>query len=206
MSDTRVLVVSLDPLARAGLASLLSQEPGITVTGQTDYTTGLDENMEIYRPDVLVWDLGRDPSEGLESVSALAASTVPSVVLLPEGASVAQALAAGAKGVLPRLAEGPAIASAVLAVNRGLMVLDPSITPFMPVPSITTANAVELTPREREVLLFLAQGLPNKGISAALGISEHTVKFHVTAILGKLGAQSRTEAVAQATRMGLVFL
>ena len=130
----------------------------------------------------------------------------PVVALLPDGVSAAQALAAGAKGVLPRLADGPTIASAVGSVLRGLLVIDQRIAPFMPVPGITTANAVELTPREREVLGLLAQGLPNKGIGAKLGISEHTVKFHVNSILGKLGAQSRTEAVAQATRMGLVFL
>ena len=206
MNDTRVLIISRDPLARAGLASLLSQEPGVTVTGQSDYCAGLDESLEVFRPDVLVWDLGWDASEGLEGVSALAEGSPPVVALLPEGVSTTQALAAGAKGVLPRLTDGPTIASAVLSVLRGLLVLDQSLAPFMPVPGMTTANAVELTPREREVLGLLALGLPNKGIGAELGISDHTVKFHVNSILGKLGAQSRTEAVARATRMGLVFL
>ena len=119
---------------------------------------------------------------------------------------MAQALAAGAKGVLTRLADGPRIASAVRSVLHGLLVLDQRLTPLMPLPGITTTNAVELTPREREVLELLALGLPNKTIGTKLGISEHTVKFHVNSILGKLGAQSRTEAVARATRMGLVFL
>ena len=206
MNDTRVLIVSTDPLARAGLASLLSQETGITVVGQSDYTAGPDEFLEVFQPEVLVWDLGWDGSQGLEAISALAEGSPPVVALLPEGVSAAQALGAGAKGLLPRLADGPTIASAVLSVLRGLLVLDQRIPPFIPVPGMTTANSVELTPREREVLAFLAQGLPNKAIGAALGISEHTVKFHVNSIFGKLGAQSRTEAVAQATRMGLVFL
>ena len=206
MNDTRVLIISRDPLARAGLASLLAQEPGITVTGQSDYTADHDEYLEVFRPDVVVWDLGWDESEGLEGVSSLAEGSSPVVALLPEGVSATQALVAGAKGVLPRLADGPTIASAVLSVLRGLLVLDQSIAPFIPVPGITTGNAVELTPRERDVLGFLAQGLPNKAIGTELGISEHTVKFHVNSILGKLGAQSRTEAVAQATRMGLVLL
>jgi DNA-binding NarL/FixJ family response regulator len=64
----------------------------------------------------------------------------------------------------------------------------------------------DLTPRELEVLGLLAEGLPNKAIGLRLGISEHTVKFHVNAVLGKLGAQSRTEAVVRATRLGLILL
>ena len=204
--DTRVLIISRDPLARAGLALLLSQEPGIAVTGQSDFAAGFDEILDVFRPDVLVWDLGWDASEGIEGISALAEGSPAVVALLPEGVAAAQALAAGAKGVLTRNSEGPTIASAVISVTRGLMVLDQHIVPFMPVPSITEANAVELTPREREVLVFLAQGRPNKAIGAEMGISEHTVKFHVNSILGKLGAQSRTEAVAQATRRGLIFL
>ena len=206
MNDTRVLIISRDPLARAGLASLLSQETGVTVTGQSDYTVGLDECLGIFLPDVIVWDLGLDPSEGLEGVSALAEGSPPVVALLPEGVTVAQALAAGAKGVLPRFADGPTVASAVRSVLHGLLVLDQRLTRLMPLPGMTTPNAVELTPREREVLELLALGLPNKTIGTKLGISEHTVKFHVNSILGKLGAQSRTEAVARATRMGLVFL
>ena len=64
----------------------------------------------------------------------------------------------------------------------------------------------ELTSHELEVLQLLAEGLPNKSIARQLGISEHTVKFHVNAMLGKLGAQSRTEAVTRATRLGLILL
>ena len=63
-----------------------------------------------------------------------------------------------------------------------------------------------LTPRESEVLQLLAEGLPNKAIAERLGISDHTAKFHVNAILGKLGASTRTEALAQAARLGLVLL
>jgi DNA-binding NarL/FixJ family response regulator len=68
------------------------------------------------------------------------------------------------------------------------------------------AAAEALTPREQEVLQLLAEGLPNKTIADSLHISEHTVKFHVNAILSKLGAQSRTEAVVRATRLGLLLL
>ena len=88
------------------------------------------------------------------------------------------------------------------------MVVDRDLAPALyPRPDIEPSPLVEsLTPREVEVLQLLAEGLPNKGIAQRLGISEHTVKFHVNAIMGKLGAQSRTEAVVQATRLGLILL
>jgi DNA-binding NarL/FixJ family response regulator len=70
---------------------------------------------------------------------------------------------------------------------------------------VAPATVEHLTPREQEVLQLLAQGLSNKLIAGRLGISDHTVKFHLNAILGKLGAQSRTEAIAQAARLGLVL-
>jgi two-component system, NarL family, nitrate/nitrite response regulator NarL len=88
------------------------------------------------------------------------------------------------------------------------VVLEPEIArmllpaAYSPEPAI----AVELTAREQEVLQLLAEGLPNKAIARRLEISEHTVKFHVNAILGKLNAQSRTEAVVRAGRLGLILL
>jgi len=71
---------------------------------------------------------------------------------------------------------------------------------------VSTPPGESLTSRELEVLQYLAEGLPNKAIALKLGISEHTIKFHVNAILGKLGAQSRTEAVVRASRLGLIIL
>ena len=86
-----------------------------------------------------------------------------------------------------------------------MLVLDPELTP--PVPHTPPGDAVEaLTRRELEVLRLLAEGSPNKAIAYRLDISEHTVKFHVNSIFTKLHAQSRTEAVAIATRLGLVLL
>jgi DNA-binding NarL/FixJ family response regulator len=89
-----------------------------------------------------------------------------------------------------------------------LIALDPALADVVQ-PSrdlLPQPPAEELTPRELEVLQLLAEGLSNKAIAYRLDISEHTVKFHVNAILGKLSAQSRTEAVVQATRLGLIIL
>jgi DNA-binding NarL/FixJ family response regulator len=94
----------------------------------------------------------------------------------------------------------------VQAAGQGLVVHDPSLAPG-PGPGRDPAVLVEdLTPRETEVLQLLADGLTNKAIAQRLGISDHTVKFHVNAVLGKLDAQSRTEAVVQASRLGLLQL
>jgi DNA-binding NarL/FixJ family response regulator len=93
-------------------------------------------------------------------------------------------------------------------VALGLASLDPALAAALipPQDQAPTPPAEELTPRELEVLRLVAQGLPNKAIAQRLEISEHTVKFHVNAILGKLGVQSRTEAVVHATRLGLILL
>jgi DNA-binding NarL/FixJ family response regulator len=93
---------------------------------------------------------------------------------------------------------------------HNLATLDPDfVTAVLPETSLATdilPEFTELTPRESEVLYLLAEGLTNKAIAHRLEISDHTVKFHVNAILGKLNAQSRTEAVVQATRLGLLLL
>jgi two-component system nitrate/nitrite response regulator NarL len=122
-----------------------------------------------------------------------------------------EALAAGARAALPRDAGGESLAAAIRAAIQGLVVLDESFASALlgdvrdappPAPDLVES----LTPREAEVLQLLSQGLPNKGIAQRLGISDHTVKFHVNAILGKLGVQSRGEAIVQAVRLGLVTL
>ena len=98
----------------------------------------------------------------------------------------------------------------ILAQNRqGLVVVDPELARALPVNRLAEEDALvvePLTPRELDVLQLLAEGAANKEIARRLEISEHTVKYHVNAILGKLSAQSRTEAVVRATRAGLIML
>jgi DNA-binding NarL/FixJ family response regulator len=234
VSDLRVLIVADDPLARAGLGALLASQPGYVVAGQTASlpAEALADALAVYRPDVLLWDLGWNPAAAMDRLARFRAGDLPIAVLLPglvataetqsrglhSGATqAATAWAAGARVLLPRESGGPALAAALSAAAHGLTVIDPGFTPGL----ITSTPALapggwaqadalvpveELTPREREVLRSLAKGLSNKAIAHDLGISEHTVKFHVNAILGKLGVESRTEAVVRATRLGLVLL
>lgn len=210
-NPVRVLVVADDLLARAGLAAVLAAQPGCDVVGQVSGSADLGFEIEVHRPDTLVWDLGWDPSHALERLPDLREAGVPVVVLLSNEEHAGEAWAVGARGLLSREASAEEIAAALQAMAHGLAVIDP----VMGMPRVATpapgaqsprALAEPLTPREIEVLRLLADGLPNKAIASRLGVSDHTVKFHINAILGKLNAQSRTEAVVLAARIGLITL
>ena len=204
--DLRVLVVSGDALARAGLAAQLAQQPGLIIVGQVGLTPDLAPEIEAYRPDVLIWDLAWDPATALEDLAALPDDAPPVLALMADAANAAGAWSAGARGLILRDAGPERIYSALAAVHQGLTVLDPALSPVIPGGRGLGSESVQLTPRELETLRLLAGGLTNKAIADRMGISENTVKFHVNGVLGKLNAQSRTEAVAQAARMGLILL
>lgn len=208
VDDLRVLLVADDPLTRTGLAVMLQDQPECTVAGQiagdADQLAALDD----YRPDVLLWDLGWNPESNLDHLADLKDDHIPVVVLLSDETYAVDALTAGARGLLLRNSDAAILVAALEAVARGLTVVDPELVgTVLPSRDRTVPTPVEeLTPRERHVLQLLAEGLPNKAIADRLGISEHTVKFHVSAIMSKLGAQSRTEAVTRAARLGLIIL
>jgi DNA-binding NarL/FixJ family response regulator len=202
----RVLIVADDPLARAGLAALLDGRPECAVAGQVALAEDLVSNVAVYRPDVLLWDLGWEPD--LDLLPELDEIPSPVLFLLSDESYVPAAWSAGAQALLPRAIDAETLGAALRAVAQGLLVLEPRLAPaVLPAGQESLEPlAEELTPRELEVLQLLAEGLPNKTIAHRLGISDHTVKFHVNAILGKLGAQSRTDAVVRATRLGLILL
>jgi two-component system, NarL family, nitrate/nitrite response regulator NarL len=138
------------------------------------------------------------------------------VVLLDgtDNEEIVRALGAGARAVLDRSASRNEIIAAVKAVTAGLIVVAPQLlaTLFNEAPFADALSKdndpgrARLTPRELEVLVAMADGASNKAIARRLGISFHTAKFHVAAILAKLDADSRTEAVAKAAQLGLVML
>jgi len=208
MEDLQVLVISGDPLARTGLALLLRDQEGITVAGQVAPDEDWLAPNENAAPDVAVWDLGLNLRSGLDELRSLGPAGPPVVAIVADEADAREALAAGARGALSRNADGDRLAAALRAVVLGLVVLDDTFAAdaLRGAPAVSQELPESLTPRELEVLQLLAQGLPNKLIAQRLGISEHTAKFHVNAILGKLGVQSRSEAIVQAVRMGLVLL
>ncbi len=208
MSDVRVLVIADDPLARAGLASLLATQAGLVVAGEAAGDALLDSGPLSEQTDLVVWDLGWDPERGLEEMAQAPLGVVPLVALVASEADGATALALGAHGALSRDTPPEALAKALMAVAHGSVVLDPALADALLRTEETTPTPLPepLTPREVQVLFLLAEGLPNKLIAERLDISENTVKFHVNAVLGKLSARTRTEAVMRATRLGLVPL
>ncbi len=196
----RVVVAGSDALARAGLSSILSGLDDISVVDEMEVDQHLAARLRMLAPDVVVCD--GEPG----TLSGNVATEIPLLVLLNDHASAAEALAAGARGVLSRTATTARLQAAIRALREGLVVLDEESSRDLPRARETVAMAEPFTPRELEVVQLLAAGLTNKEIAQRLGITEHTVKFHVNAILGKLGAATRTEAAVQAARLGIVVL
>jgi two-component system, NarL family, response regulator YdfI len=206
----RVFIVAATPRGRRGLETLLNAAGAETVGLATDLHGASDEVQEKHA-EVILADAGHNSSEEWleEFQEAGLAAGPPLLVMFEEpGANLAaRALQAGVRGVLPSVAGPEQIMSALDAVSKGLVVLHPVGAGIARPARSEEAELVEpLTPREREVLRMLAIGLGNKEIGARMKISEHTAKFHVAQILGKLGASSRTEAVAVGMRLGLVLL
>lgn len=200
MPPLRLLIVADDLLVRSGLASVLHALPDIRVVGVTT-TTNLALDLPIFQPDLLLWDYhGGDRLE----------SALPLVVLVADERVAVRALsllqAAPRFGLLLRDSATVMLQTALHAVADGLTVITPTLARLLLPATALPAEEVQLTPREIEVLHGMAQGLTNKAIAHRLGITDHTVKFHVNAIMTKLNAQSRTDAVVRATRAGLVVL
>lgn len=178
----RILVVADDPLVRSILEERVLSEGHAIATGEAD---------------IAVVDLIGATFEKLR---------IPVVALAPDRRSGDAAWSAGARAVVARTVDGEALSAAIHAASTGMLMLDPELVGLAPRVAIDPREAEDLTPREVEVLQHLASGLANKEIASRLGISDHTVKFHVNAVLHKLSAESRTEAVVRGVRLGLVIL
>jgi len=180
---TRVQVAANSAAVRAGLEALVSSSPELSLT-------------ESYSDVVLA-------AVPLQELTPSAA-----IVLLGDATWDAAMLRAGVRAVLPPDASAAEILAAIQAAAAGMALVDPAELESLIAKSNPTAveTATPLTGRELEVLRMLADGAANKTIAWKLGISEHTVKFHVAQILAKLNAGTRTEAVTQGIRRGLILL
>jgi DNA-binding NarL/FixJ family response regulator len=200
-------VASDDPLARGGLTTLVAALPGVEVATSVAWTDDWPAAVREHDPDLIVADLGPGTGPDAEGLQALGQAGAPVLALVADETRARAALRAGARGVLGRDADAARLLAGLEAVARGLVALDDlafeALRPRTPAPLPT---AETLTPRETEVLQLLSEGLSNRQIGDRLGIGERTAKFHVNSILAKLGAESRTEAVVLAARLGLVTL
>ncbi len=184
-----VALVGADALALAGLEAMLERE-GIEVVGDAGETA-----------DVTVVDVGWATTAMLDEATA----GIPVLAIAADVPSALAAWRAGVAGLLYRDASSRELAAAVRAVAAGLVVLQGRVAADL-LPSVGPPPVEPLTTREQEVLEQMSKGRANREIARALGIRESTVKFHVNAVMGKLGAASRTEAVVAAARAGLVAL
>jgi len=217
VATVRVLVAASSAVVRAGLEALIAASPALEVVGRAADAAALERNARILRPDVVLFEVephDDDPMSSLEPLLAGRAGA-PALVVLAEharGGWTTEALRAGVRSVLPREATVGEIVAAVGAAAAGLVALSPELVGAL-LPALSSASRAlpptpiqALTPREVEVLGMLAEGLGNKIIARRLGISEHTIKFHVGSIFAKLNASSRTEAVTIGARQGLIML
>ena len=156
-----------------------------------------------------MWDVGWEVSDDFERLADFVEIGPPVVALLPDAQLARDVWRTGARGIVDRDADAAQISATLNAVGHDLIVVDPTYSTVLPLSRAATEGDLivePLTPRELDVVQLLAEGATNKAIARQLAISEHTVKYHVNSILGKLGAQSRTEAVVRATRAGLILL
>jgi DNA-binding NarL/FixJ family response regulator len=212
----RLLIADDQELVRTGLRMILEHEGDVTIVGEASDGSEAVALAGALRPDVVLMDIQMPRMDGLEATRRLLRPGVadpPRVVVLTtfdRSETVYDALVAGASGFLLKDMPGAALAAAVRAVARGEELLAPSITRRLIeafVRAGTTApppGYLDLTAREREVLMLIARGLSNAEIAQRLVVSDATVKTHVAHVLAKLGLRDRVQAVVVAYETGLV--
>lgn len=193
-----VAIVARDPLVNAALRARLATTEDLWLIDDPS------------RASVLLWDPPALESGELPILPTHAGSPVV-IAVVDDNTDPMPLLAAGVRGLLRRNTDGQRLRATILAAELGLTVLDEDpadalVAAWSPNERAPTADLDRLTPREREVLELLADGLSNRSIAEQLGISSHTVKFHVDALLDKLSARSRTQVVVKAVRQGLLEL
>jgi two-component system, NarL family, response regulator YdfI len=203
----KIAVVATSAVRRAGLESIVRSHAEFQLAGSFAAMTGLASFARSNDLDVIVIDSDSIRDLLLEPISDAA------IVLLMEvshARSISRLLRSGVRAILSRESDPDDILSAIYAAYEGLVLLSTATAQSLagvygdqPL-EVEDEFSEEITSRETDVLRMLAEGLVNKDIAARLGISEHTVKFHISSILDKLGASTRTEAVTLGIRRGLI--
>lgn len=211
---TRVLVIASSLAARVGLETILREDSRVAVVGDGSRAGDAAQLVRRFRPEVLVME-SADASAALKLQVAVQGMGAPAVVLMTGTLGrneLRRVLQSGVRGVLSRDVAPAELAAAIESVSNGLAVITTEdleillpTSSEMPVGD-ELAIGEPLTSRETEVLSMLAEGAGNREIATRMKISEHTVKFHVSSILAKLGAATRTEAVSRGYREGLIVI
>ena len=202
----RILSVDDHPLLREGIAMLIENQPDMVLVAQAATGREAIEQFRQHRPDVTLMDLRLPDISGIDALIAIRSESPNACVVMLttfEGdVEIQRALEAGARGYLLKTAPAKELVEVIRQTHAGKK----------HIPTEVAAQLVEhmgeetLTPREVEVLKYLAEGNRNKDIGERLFISEETVKVHIKHIMEKLGANDRTQAVAIAVRRGIIHL
>jgi DNA-binding NarL/FixJ family response regulator len=202
----RVLVVDDHALLRTGVASIINQEPDLSVVAEAGNGAEAIDAYERHRPDVTLLDLRMPVMEGVEAVRRIReidpAARVVVLTTYDTDDEIARALKAGAKAYVLKDISADDLIACIRSVLAGQTYLAPAAAAKL----AEGVTRVQLTPREMATLRLMADGRANKEIAGELGISERTVKTHLGHLFEKLGVTSRTEAIKVATRRGLVRL
>jgi NarL family two-component system response regulator LiaR len=204
----RILIADDHPIVRDGLSAVLSTQAEFEIVGAVGDGDEVLQKLPDLRPDVLLLDLEMPRLDGVATLQQMAREgvMVRTIVFTAFDTDdrIVEAVRAGAQGYLLKGAPREELFNAIRIVHAGGSLLQPIIATRL-VDRLNQGNEPDtLTPREVEVLALVAQGLPNKEIAARLVITERTAKFHVSSIMGKLGATNRTEMVAVANQRGLI--
>lgn len=212
----RILVADDHPVVREGLVAILNSQADFVIVAEADSGASLIAKARQYQPEIILTDLEMPQGDGVEAIRTIRTSH-PNIEFIAFTAfdtdeRIVTAIQAGAKGYLLKGAPREEVFRAIRVVSQGGSLLEPSVATKLlqhmtgQNPNIQADLPEALTEREMEVLELLGTGMTNKEIGAQLFITERTVKFYVSAILGKLNASNRTEAVTIAVQKGLIKL
>lgn len=217
----RILLADDHPIVREGLRTLLETQPDFEVIAECANGEETVRQVMLLHPDILLLDLEMPVMDGVETIRRLSQQPgMPRIIVFTafdDDERIIHAIQAGANGYLLKDAPREEIFKAIHVAMSGGSLLQPVVASKLlhhvgqqqkgaPIRGSMPLQVEELTERELEVLRLLAQGMPNKEIATHLIISERTAKFHVSSIMGKLGATNRTEAVSLAVQRGLITL
>ena len=202
----RVLCVDDHPIVRKGIASLLANEPDVELVGEAASGKEAVEMFKRYQPDVTLMDLRLPNMDGIAATRAIRGefpeAQIIALTSYDGDQDIYQALEAGVRGYILKEMVHTEVLRAIRIVHSGKRLMPPEVaerlSEYFP--------QIALTPREVEVLSFVAKGLANKDIAAELGTAAGTIKMHVQNILAKLGAADRTQAVTIAYQRGILHL